>query len=137
MIFRRYGTSFQSVDPDFDARALNEITFRRNREHSVPVEEFEASYRTVATHELAESAEGPVQSETEQAMLDLLEARIRELVDGLGDGQVLVVENEQGHDYPKPRQQTKNVVEDGENRLHFEYTMAPALRITLRERATP
>jgi hypothetical protein len=117
MIFRRYGTSYQSVDLDFDAKALNEVGFRRNREQAVPVDEFEAKYRT---------------TETEQAMLDRLRARIDEALAALTDGSVLVVENEQGHDWPKPRQVTKNVIEHGENKLHFDYTMAPPLRISVR-----
>lgn len=132
MIFKRYGTTYQSVDIDFDAKALSEIAFRRNRERSVPVAEFDAKYAIVDTIELAEQADGPVQSETEQAMLDRLQARIDELVAGLADGGVIVVENDKGHDYPKPRQETKNVVEEGENRLHFHYTMRPPLRLTVR-----
>ena len=136
MIFVRYGTAYQSVDMDFDAKALNEIAFRRNREHSVPVDEFEAKYRTADTVELAETAEGPVQAETEQVMLDRLQGRIQELLDGLPEGGVLVVENEKGHDYPKPRQVTKNVVEEGENRLHFQYSMKPPLRLSVRHPAS-
>ena len=91
--------------------------------------------QVVETLELATDASGPVQSETEQRMLDDLGARVNEIVARLGSGEVLVVENEQGHDYPKPRQQTKNVVVEGENRLHFEYTMEPPLRVTVRRPA--
>ncbi len=131
MIFRRYGTTYQSVDIDFDAKALNEFTFRRNRERSMSAEEFDASYETLETVRLAEEANGPVQSETEQAMLDRVAARIEELRGALAEGQVLLVENEPGHDYPKPRQHTKNVVVEGENRLHFEYTMDPPLRVSV------
>lgn len=135
MIFRRYGTTYQSVVMDFDANALNEIAFRRDREQSIPAAEFDARYQVVETLELATDASGPVQSETEQRMLDDLGARVNEIVARLGSGEVLVVENEQGHDYPKPRQQTKNVVVEGENRLHFEYTMEPPLRVTVRRPA--
>ena len=132
MIFRRYGTSYQSVAMDFDAKALNEVGFRRDREHTLPVEEFESSYEVVETVELAEQADGPVQYETEQEMLDKLQARVMELQARLEEGGVLVVENGKGHDYPKPRQKTKSIIEDGENRPYFEYTMAPPLRISLR-----
>jgi len=131
MIVRRYGTSFESVEMDFDAKALNEITFRRNRKTSIPVEELE-SFETVETVELSEEASGDVQAHTEQAMLDKLSARIEQLLASLDGGALLVVENEPGHDYPKPRQTTKNVVVGGENRLYFEYTMAPPLRISIR-----
>lgn len=134
MIFRRYGTTYQSVEMDFDAKALNEIAFRRDRRASVPVEEFDAGYELVETVELATEASGAVQSETEQQMLDDLRAHVEEMLSRLGDGEVLVVENEQGHDYPKPRQLTKNVVIEGENRLHFDYTMDPPLRISVRRK---
>lgn len=135
MIFRRFGTSYQSVEMDFDAKALNEIAFRRNREQSIPVDEFDSSYETVETVELAVEAEGPVQYKAQQDMLDELQARVEALFDGLAEGGVLVVENKQGHDYPKPRQHTKNVIEEGENRLYFEYSMSPPLRISLRNPA--
>ena len=131
MIFRRFGTSYQSVDMDFDAKALNEFGFRRNREQSIPVEEFEGSYEVVETVEFLEEADGPVQYETLQAMLDKVQAGVEELAARAEEGGVLVVDNQQGHDYPKPRQHTKNVIEEGENRLYFEYTMAPPLRMSL------
>ena len=40
MILRRYGTSYQSVDLNFDSKALNEVGFRRNHERSIAVEDF-------------------------------------------------------------------------------------------------
>ena len=133
MIFRRYGTSYQSVDMDFDAKALNDVAFRRNRKQAIPVGEFESSRETVETVELVAEAEGQVQHETKQALLDNLQARVEELHSRLGEGWVLVVENEQGHDYPKTRQQMKNIVEEGENRLYFLYTIDPPLRVSLRQ----
>lgn len=134
MIFRRYGTSYQSVDVNFDSLALNEIGFRRNREESLPVDGFDESYEIVAEHELVAEAEGDVQDETEAVLLERLEALIRELSKALEADQILVVENEQGRDWPKTKQKTSNVVVEGENRLHFRYTVAPALRITVRRR---
>ncbi len=129
MLLRRYGTTFQSVDLNFDSRALNEIGFRRNRETSIPAEEFERSYERVHVEELTAEVEGDVQDETEQQLLDVLESRIREMLAALEEDEVLVVENEQGHDYPKTRQKTTNVIVEGENRLRFTYTVAPPLRI--------
>ena len=131
MILRRYGTSYQSVDLNFDSKALNEVGFRRNHEHSFGVDDFDASYALGTTHELEAEAEGDVQDHTEQQLLDRLQEQIEALVAGLADGEVLVVENEQGHDYPKTRQQTANVIIEGENRLHFTYTIAPLLRIAV------
>jgi hypothetical protein len=130
MLFRKYGTSYQSVDIDFDAKALNDIGFRRNRERSVPAAEFPDAYSKLDSVELQTEADGPVQYETKQLLLDRLRAKVEELLARLPEGGLLVVENESGHDYPKTRQQTKNAVEDGENRLHFEYTMEPPLRLT-------
>ena len=134
MIFRRYGTSYHSVDLNFDSLALNEIGFRRSHHESIPAEELESSFETVSSHELVAAAEGDVQDATEQVLLDRLESKVKALADGLGEGEILVVENGSGHDWPKTRQKTSNVIVEGENRLHFEYTMAPALRVTVRRR---
>ena len=131
MILRRYGTSYQSVDLNFDSKALNEVGFRRNHERSIAVEDFDGSYALGVTHELQAEAEGDVQDHTEQQLLDRLRVQIEALLSGLGDGEVLVVENEQGHDYPKTRQQSANVIVEGENRLHFTYTIAPPLRVAM------
>lgn len=134
MIFRRYGTAYQSVDVNFDSLALNEVAFRRNRDESIPADGFDEAYETVATHELTAEAEGNVQDETETALLEKLEAQLDELRSALGPDEILVVENEQGHDWPKTKQKTSNVIVEGENRLHFQYTVAPPLRISVRRR---
>ena len=99
MIFKRYGTSYQSVDPNFDSRALNEIGFRLDRERAVPVEEFETRFEHVSTHELSSEAEGPVQDHTEQLMIDRLAPRVE---DGLSDGKKLI----SGKTLPAVRKQT-------------------------------
>jgi len=134
MIFRRYGTSFHSVDTNFDSLALNEIAFRRNREESISVDELDSGFETVATHELVAEAEGDVQDHTEQELLKKLEARLTDLAQEAGPGDILVVENDQGHDWPKTKQKTMNVIVDGENKLRFHYTAAPPLRVTVRRR---
>lgn len=134
MIFRRYGTSYQSVDANFDSLALNEIAFRRNHEESIPTEEMDDAFETLATHELVAEAEGDVQDQTERQLLERLESQLLDVRSSLGDREVLVVENDQGHDWPKTKQQTSNVIVEGENRLHFRYTVAPPLRITVRRR---
>ncbi|MDX1493911.1 MAG: hypothetical protein R3253_07635 [Longimicrobiales bacterium] len=131
MIFRRYGTTYQSVDMDFAAEALNEVGFRRNRQESVPVEDFESRYEHMETVELIAEAEGTVQNDTEQDLLDTLAGKVREQMDRLPEGGILVVENENGRDYPRTHQETKNVVERGENKLRFEYSIDPALRVAL------
>ncbi len=134
MIFRRYGTNYESVTLNFDSKALNEIGFRRDRAESIPVSDFEAAFTREATHEIVAEAEGDVQDHTEQLMLDALEERIETLQDALEEGQLLVVENEVGHDWPKTKQRTSNVVVEGENRLHFDYTVEPPVRVSVYRR---
>ena len=129
MIFRQYGISFQSVDLNFDSRALNEVSFRRNPQRSIGSDDFRSAYELVEIHEIFAEAEGDVQDYTEQQLLDKLENEVDALSNSLGEGEALVIENEQGRDYPKTKQQTSNVILDGENRLHFFYTIAPPLRI--------
>ena len=129
MIFKRYGSSLHSVDPNFESKALNEIGFRRDRTRAVSVEDFEARFEHVSTRELGAEAEGPVQDHTEQLLLDRLEAKLLELEAALGPREVLVVENDDGRGYPKTRQKTRTVIEEGENRLHFSYSVAPLLRV--------
>ena len=129
MIFRRYGTAVHSVDPNFESKSLNEIGFRRDGERQLTAEEFAASYEHLVTHDLVATAEGSVQDHTEQLLLDRLESRLLELEAGLDPDCVLLIENKDGTDYPKTKQQTRNVIVEGENRLHFEYTVAPSLRV--------
>ena len=107
MILRKYGTSMQSVELNFDSKALTEIGFRRDHAHSIPVEEFE----------------------TEQRLLDHLEAEIQGLMDSLGEAEVLVVESQAGVDFPKTRHKSRVVVEGGENRLFFSAWVEPPLRM--------
>jgi len=131
MIFRLYGTAYQSVDIDFDAKALNDIGFRRNRQRAIPVDELATGFEPIDTVELVTEASGSVQTETKQLLLDRLQEKLEAVSARVPEGGVLVVENESGHDYPKTHQATKNQVAEGENRLHFEYTMDPPLRVTL------
>ena len=134
MIFRRYGASYHSVDTNFDSLALNEIAFRRNREESIAADELESAYEVVTTRDLVAEAEGDVQDHTEQEMLRKLEGQLTAIRGGLGAGEVLIVENDQGNDWPKTRQKTSNVIVEGENRLHFHYSVAPPLRVSVRRK---
>lgn len=128
MILRRYGDTLQSVDTNFDSRALTEIGFRRNGDRSEEAEAFFAAHRKVEEHELAVTAEGRVQDEAETELLDRLEARLREVEEGLGEGEVLVIENT-ADDYPKTREKRRDVVEEGTNRLEFHWRVEPPLRV--------
>ena len=115
----------QSVALNFDSRALTEIGFRRDHRISHPAEVFFATHERVHGHELAVTAEGYVQDEVEQMLLTDLEVRVLEL----SEDEVLLVESEQGVDYPKTRTVQKTVVHEGENRLHFSITVHPPLRM--------
>lgn len=131
MIFKRYGTSYQSVETNFDSKALNEVSFRRDREASFAADELATRYEPQGVHELVAEAEGDVQDATEALLLERLQGQLEEIVSGLEPGWIAVVENEQGHDYPKTRQKITNVVVEGENRMRFHYTVAPPLRVSL------
>lgn len=129
MILKRYGTALHSVELNFDANALTEIGFRRDREHSVPVEEFRDAWTQVEEYALDGAEEGWVQTEVEKKMLDHLVADIEEILAGMEAGEVLLVESEQGIDYPKARGSHKVVVEGGENRKFFRSWVEPPLRM--------
>jgi hypothetical protein len=129
MIVRRYGSSVQSVELNFDSRAMTEIGFRRDQEWSVPTEEFEQGWEKVEEYSLEATSEGDVQDTTEQALLARLEAQIREIEDVLTENELLRVESEQGKDYPKTRHSTRTVLVEGENRLHFRGWVEPPLRL--------
>ena len=129
MIFKKYGQTYQSVEIAFDARAMTEIAFRRDREDSIPTEEFDSSYTHVESRSLAAQTSGSVQDAAEVELLKKLEASLREFEAELGPDEVIVIESEQGVDYPKTHD-TKTTVSDGiENRLHFSWRVDPPLRV--------
>ena len=131
-VYLRYGNNFQSVSFEFGAKALNEVGFRRDRESTFPVDDLAEGYDLLETVEMTAEAEGDVQSETEQQLLDRLKEQARAAVDSLPEGGIAVVANERGgRDQPKPRQTIGNVVVEGENRLHFTYHVDPPLRLEL------
>lgn len=129
MILRRYGSHVHSVDLNFDSKALTEIGFRRDHGFSIPTSEFEERYGLVQSHEVTALSEGPVHDEAEQALLRDMESQVRALEAGLGEGEVLLVQSEQGVDYPKTRTEQKNLLVEGENRLYFYVRVEPPLRV--------
>lgn len=129
MIVKRYGKRVQQVQPNFDARAMNEIGFTRTGDFLTSAEELATEYEKGTEHELTATAEGPVQDEAEAALLRSLEEQLRSLEASVGDGGLLAVENEQGRDYPKTRGTQSTHVVQGENRLYFRFTVDPPLRI--------
>lgn len=128
MLLRRYGSRLQSVELNFDSKALNEIGFRRDHAVALDPDEFLAAHTRVAGHSLTAEAEGDVHDEVESEVLARLEAQVRAVLEDLADGDVVLVESE-GTTYPKTRQATRNVVREGENRLHFRVHVDPPLEL--------
>lgn len=131
MIAKRYGSKVQSVTPNFDARAMNEVGFQRDNEWSMPTEEFMESYEKTETHELTAAAEGSVQGDAEEKLLESLEEQLVAVEKTVGDDGVLMIESEQGVDYPKTRHTQTNQVVGNENRLYFRFTVEPPLRVAV------
>ena len=129
MILRRYGNNLQSVRPNFDSKAMTEIGFRRDHEASLSASELSDSYRLVETQDLSAQADGYVHDEVEQALLTDLESQLTALESRLEEDEVLVVDSEQGVNYPKTRTEQKNEVIQGENKIHFYVNVHPPLRI--------
>jgi hypothetical protein len=129
MIFRKYGSSLHSVDPNFDANAMNEIGFMKNGSMEIRADELQEKYERVAGHELTAQAEGEVQNVAEAAVLKDLQAQLTAIESGAAEGAVLVIESELGKDYPKMREKVSNVIVANENRLYFHRTVEPPLRV--------
>lgn len=131
MILRRYGTTIQSVATNFESKAFTEIGFRREQQFVSDYDDFLSNYERVSEHALVAESEGNVQDEVESALLQDLLAQLGELNAGLGEREHLLVEGEQGQNYPKTRTRQKNVVVDGENRLYFYSTVDPPLAVAV------
>jgi hypothetical protein len=131
MILRRYGTTIQSVATNFDSKAFTEIGFRRDHAYSVGADDFLSGHERISEHLLEAESEGDVQDAVESAMLDLLIEELHKLEEGLAENEFVLVESEQGQDYPKTRTQQKNVVVEGENRLYFYSSVSPPLKVAV------
>jgi len=136
MIVRRYGSTVESVRPNFDARAMNEIGFQKTGEWTMPWEEFAGRYERVSGRELVAQAEGNVQHEAEEKVLADLLRQLNEMESAASPGELVVIESETAKNYPKLREKQTTKVVGTENRLHFERTVEPPLRVgTYAERA--
>lgn len=136
MLLRRYGNRLHSVVPHFDSRALSEISFRRDRAESFSRADFDDGYEKLREEIVGGETEGPVQSEAEAALIEQVRATVDSLVEGLQTGEVLLVENEQGVDYPKLKDRKEGIIVEGENRLYFHWRVDPPLRLGLYRRST-
>ena len=70
-MFRLYGSTYQSVTYEFEGKALTEVGFRRDHERSLTPDELEEGYELIETVHLTSEAEGDVQAETEQLLLEM------------------------------------------------------------------
>ena len=131
MIAKRYGSRIQSVTPNFDANAMNEIGFQRDNEWTESADEFFETFEKIETHELTAAAEGEVQGEAEEKLLESLHAQLIAVAKTVGPEGVLMIESEQGVDYPKTRHTQTNQVVGHENRLYFRFTVEPPLRVAV------
>lgn len=131
MIFRKYGTTVHSVEPNFDSRAMNEIGFQKTGAQSFSWDEFQEKYARETGHELSATAEGSVQDEAEQRVLDDLRSQLDALASKLGGSKVLLIESEAGKDYPKTRERQRTLVVGSENKLHFERSVDPPLKVAV------
>lgn len=129
MILRRFGSRLHEVKPNFDARAMTEISFLRGSALEDSADEWLEAHERVGEHRLAATAAGDAQSEAEESLLAQLESQLQALAGGLQPNEALLVENEPGNNYPKTRLRQKTVVVDGANRLHFDAEVDPPLII--------
>ena len=130
MIFRRYGSFYHSVTPNFNPTAITEIGFMRDRVFSIRTADFDSGHKLVETHELVAEENAAVQRHAEKALLANLEEVVQERVAQLAPGQVLVVLNER-EDWPKTRERREAVIVEGENRFHFHWWVDPPLRVAV------
>jgi hypothetical protein len=124
MIIRRYGTRFHSVALAFDPAAMTEVGFRRDGAQEWDVEEFFAAYEMIREEALMAEGTDVIQEAAERFMLDELKKMVTELVEGLGEGQVLSVESRTGVDYPRTRYDRPTKGDRA-----FTYTLDKPLRV--------
>jgi hypothetical protein len=119
------------VDTNFDSKAFTEIGFRRDHVYSSPADDFLAGHERTSEHLLDAEADGDVQDEVESAMLRLLLDQLLKIEGDLAENEFVLVESEQGQDYPKTRTKQKNVIVEGENRLYFFSSVSPPLKVAV------
>lgn len=129
MILKQYGSTLHEVEPNFDARALTEIGFRRVRGEAIPADRFAADFERISGQELEGVAEGSVHDEVEREVLAILQARLSDVLASLDSEDALVIESGQGVDAAKTRSAQRTVIEHGENRLRFTIRVDPPLRV--------
>ena len=69
MILLRYGTTIQSVEPNFDSKAFTEIGFRRDHAYSDPADDFFARHARISERLLEAEAEDVTAGEDDELPL--------------------------------------------------------------------
>jgi hypothetical protein len=131
MILKKYGNTYHSVTPNFDSRAMTEVGFQKSGEQSLTAAELEEQYQAAETRELTASAEGDVQDVVEKKLLESLRSQLVEFERALDGGALLVIASEPGKDYPKSREKTTSKLVGHDNRLHFQRSIDPPLRVAV------
>ena len=129
MILKRFGNRMHQVTPNFDARAMTEISFLRGEALEESADDFLAAHEKTGEHSLIANASGTVQGDVEAQVLNDLQQQLARIEGELPAGSVLLVESEAGNDYPKTRGRQATKVIEGENRFHFDYDIDPPLRV--------
>ena len=124
MIIRRYGNRFHSVSLNFDSAAMTEVGFRRDGTQEWDAEEFLAGHEMIREEEIMAQASDAVQEAAERVMLSNLEAKVKEVLEALDDGQLLSIESKAGVDHPRTRYH-RPTTGDSE----FTYTLDKPLRV--------
>jgi hypothetical protein len=68
--------------------------------------------------------------------LTRLGAELLAIEEKLGEGDLLLIESEQGTDYPKVRDRKEGIVVEGESKLVFHWRVEPPLRVGIYRRRT-
>src|SRR5687768_473708 len=110
MITKRYGKKIETVTPDFNPAAMNEISCRRDNAWSEEVEAFNEAYERTGEQNLTASSEGDMQKDVESTLLSTLLGDLRALEAAQPEGSVLMVENESGVDYPRLHSTQRTIV---------------------------
>ncbi|MEO5510402.1 MAG: hypothetical protein ABIS27_07200 [Longimicrobiales bacterium] len=129
MIAKRYGKNIESVNPDFSSVAMTEMAFRKDNEWSVPADDFESGYERTGEHRLTASGDGDVQTDVETGVLNSVLKDLRAIEAAAEAGDILLIENQSGVDYPRLHSTQRTIVVGFENRLHFTYNVDPPLHI--------
>ena len=128
-IVRRYGNKVETVEPDFRAEAMTEVSFRRTGEQKWKLEEFMDEYALVRTVDLSAEGSSANQDTAERAMLQTLKDKLDGILSALKPDELMSVESQIGKEYPRTRYERST---RGEK--EFTYGLDRPLRLGLFKR---